>query len=57
MDSQENFSKINFNNKNLDLVISKSRFFNASESIPSTLRLCKPYNLKTHKKFRTIFKS
>ena len=28
MDSQENFSKINLNNKNLDLEISKSRFFN-----------------------------
>ena len=48
MDSQENFSKINLNNKNLDLVISKSRFFNVSESIPLMFRLCKPYNLKTH---------
>ena len=33
MDSQENFSKINWNNKNLDLEISKSRFFNISEII------------------------
>lgn len=56
MDSQENFSKINLNNKNLDLVISKSRFFNASESIPLNLKLRKLRNLKAHKKFRTIFK-
>ena len=35
MDSQENFSKINLNNKNLDLGNSKSRFFNISNSVSS----------------------
>ena len=43
MDSQENFSKINLNNKNLDLEISKSRFFDVSESILYTIELRKPY--------------
>ena len=43
MDSQENFSKINLNNKNLGLEISKSRFFDVSESILYTVRLRKLY--------------
>lgn len=55
MDSQENFSKINLNNKNLDLVISKSSFFNASESIPLNLKLRKLRNLKAHKKIQDYF--
>ena len=54
MDSQENFSKINLNNKNLDLEISNSRFFNISEIILQELKLRKPNPLNL-KKFRTIF--
>ena len=48
MDSQENFSKINLNNKNLDLEISKSRFFHISELFLLELKLRKfhPLNLK-----------
>ena len=49
MDSQENFSKINSNNKNLGLEISKSRFFDVSEmflrKVRYTLKLRKPHNL------------
>lgn len=51
MDSQENFSKINSNNKNLGLEISKSRFFDVSESILYTVRLRKLYY---HKKIQDL---
>ena len=34
MDLPENFLKINLNNKNLDLEISKSRFFNILQVSP-----------------------
>lgn len=55
MDSQENFSKINLNNKNLDLENSKSRFFNVSESILCRFRLHKPRNPTLYKKIQDYF--
>ena len=49
MDSQENFSKINSNNKNLDLEISKSRFFHISKLFLRELKLRKPHPLNLKK--------
>lgn len=43
MGSQENFSKINSNNKNLDLENSKSRFFNVADIFLSYLDYVNSY--------------